>query len=224
MRHFSPFPLTFIGRLATPIVSRWEFSDSLYSQEQNDNPEGALNSYREAIRLDRTNFEARYALSSLLLVSFSYEDALLDEAVLQAETGRRYLEQKRACSGEQDLTDETVFLQSWHCFLLTTTEAGARIVRHDSSQGDESDAVQKLLAQAIALAEANHQFRLRPGYYTAEAYYWFARLTEPNTDASVLCQVIANRDTTPGTNRYLRHQEFAQYANQQLNHRRCLPT
>jgi tetratricopeptide (TPR) repeat protein len=188
-------------------------SVSLYNQAQlleASDPAAAAAVYREAIRLDSNNLEAYYALSSLLLVEFATDPAALDEAVEIAQSGHAHIEE-RFCQGTQAQTDQDPALQSWLCFLLMTTEAGARLERDD-----DPALIMPLVERAIRLAEANDQFG--PDRYTAEAYYYLARLTEPDTETVVLCNIIKNHDRDLD-----RHRAWALYANEQLGDRRCLP-
>jgi serine/threonine protein kinase len=193
--------------------SRDTQSVSLYNQAQlleAADPIAAAAIYREAIHLNSNNIEAYYALSSLLLTAFNGDPDALDEAVEVARSGYAHIED-RFCQGTQSQADQAAATQSWLCFLLMTTEAGARLDR-----GDDPALIMPLVERAIHLAEANDQFG--PDRYTAEAYYYLARLTEPDTDTAVLCNVIQNH------NRDLdRHRAWALYANQQLGDRRCLP-
>ncbi len=191
----------------------YEFDDSLQ-----DGVPQATDAYRQAIRIDDSNIEARFARSSLLLI----EDTDLDEAVRLAERGwKNYLDTQSppVCSGEQDLTDEATFFASWHCFMLITTEAAARYERGDEAAGDTPGQIEQLLQRATSLAEANDQFRERDGFYTAQAYYYLARVTEPNTPEATLCHIINTRDP-----RSARHQVWFEYANQQLDGAFCLPS
>jgi hypothetical protein len=84
------------------------------------------------------------------------------------------------------------------------------------TRGDASQLSMPLVERAIQLAEDNDHFG--PGHYTAEAYYYLARLTEPNTEVDVLCKIISyhNRDSE-------RHRQWAIYANEQLGDKPCLP-
>jgi hypothetical protein len=125
-----------------------------------------------------------------------------------AIVGREQLD-KEFCQGPQDLNEFENFIPSWLCFLLMTTEGGARLER-----GDDLALYLPLLDNARALAEDNNQFGR--GYYTAEIYYYLARLTEPDTESEFLCQIIQNH------NRNLeRHRRWAIYANNELDGRTC---
>lgn len=188
-------------------------SVSLYNQAlllEAADPAAAASVYREAIRLNSNNLEAYYALSSLLLVEFAADPAALDEAVEVARAGYTHIEEQ-FCRGTQAQADQGAVLQSWLCFLLMTTEAGARLER-----GDDPALIMPLVERAIRLAEANEQFG--PDRYTAEVYYYLALLTEPDAETTVLCDLIKNH------NRDLeRHRAWAVYANTQLGDRQCLP-
>ncbi|MBN1966458.1 MAG: protein kinase [Anaerolineae bacterium] len=188
-------------------------STSLYNlaqlQEQ-DAPDAAVEAYRAAIQLNSANVEAYYGLSSLLLTEFASDQTRLNETVSTAQAGREHVEPEY-CEAFNHLADEAAFVQSWLCFLLLTTEGGARIER-----GDSAAVVRPLLDQAAALAAANEQFGY--GYFTAEVYYYLAILSEPDAPQEILCQIIQNH------NRDLeRHRAWAIYANEQLGDRHCTP-
>ncbi len=191
--------------------SNFERSISLYNLAQiieDDDPQGAIQIYRKAIQVDDTNIDAYYALSSFLLIHHQQYPELLTEAVNVASDGRQHIN-GRYCSGSQDLSIKDTMHSSWVCFLLLTSEAGARFER-----GDESRLILPLLERAIMLAEQNKHFG--PGYYTAEPYYYLARLNEPNPPKNILCQIIMHR------NRVLaRHQEWALFAENLLNGELC---
>jgi serine/threonine protein kinase/tetratricopeptide (TPR) repeat protein len=188
-------------------------------REMENDQQAAIVTYREAIKLDDANFEARYGLSSLLLITSDAADkAALDEAVAVARAGWEDYIGKAACSGRQNLADENTFQISWHCFALLTTEAGARLKRNSPDQGDIPSVIETRALQATRLAEANDQFRIRPGYCTAEAYYYLALVTAPNTDKDILCRILQNYD-----NANPRHDSWAKYANEQLAGRTCQP-
>jgi hypothetical protein len=192
--------------------SNMQQSVSLYNQaqliEQTD-PTLAATIYHEAIYLDSNNISAYYALSSLLLVEFANDPAQMAEAVQVAEAGHQHIE-ARFCQGKQDLADPAVFAPSWLCFLLMTTEAGARLER-----GDDPALIMPLVERARRLAEANGQFG--EGYYTAEVYYYLARLTEPDTGIDILCSIISYHNPA-----LERHRTWALYANRQLGDRNCV--
>lgn len=77
-----------------------------------------------------------------------------------------------------------------------TTEAGARFLR--AGNEDTITTLRGLLNRAIQLAKANNQFGDK--YYTAEAYYWLARVTLPDPDTedglALYCAIIQQQDST----------------------------
>lgn len=173
-----------------------------------DNLEQAVTAYREALDFNPNNYEARYNLSSLLLVAFPSSE--LDDAVQVAEQGREFLSGQAGNPCEGVLSAET-FTQGWYCFLLTTTEAGARLER-----GDIRRNVEPLVDRAIALAEANNRFG--EAFFTAEAYYYRALLQDEDgdPDAATLCAVLA--DHNPFSDRHL---AWAAYAVDELGEVGC---
>ncbi|MCB9435385.1 MAG: DUF4062 domain-containing protein [Anaerolineales bacterium] len=193
--------------------------------ELSGDTEAAIVAYREAINeLNDANLEARYALSSLLLIQFSDDSARLNEAIQIAQNGQDYIE-PRYCRGVQDLSycstgnpdSEAAYVNTWQCFLLMTTEAGARLQRNDPNQGDVQSTIEPLIRRAINLAEDNGQFKACASY-TAEAYYYLAQVTAPDTDKAILCNIIAQRNPNSP-----RHQQWVEYANEQLGEQTCLP-
>lgn len=191
--------------------SSFERSISLFNLAQileNDEPMEAVELYRKAIRVDDNNIDAYYGLSSLLLTHYPNDPEALTEAVNVARIGVQHIN-GRFCRGVQDLQVKDTLHKSWSCFLLLTTESGARFER-----GDVPKLIMPLLEHAILLAEQNNHFG--SGFFTAEPYYYLARLTEPNPSKNVLCQIIIRR------NRNLpRHQEWGLYAEKLLDGKQC---
>jgi hypothetical protein len=185
-------------------------------QERDREFAAARASYESLLDLDDTLLDAYYALSSLLLVEFADNPERLEEAVAIATEGRNRIDPAR-CINQQNLKDSEILYESWTCFLLLTTEAGARFellrLTSDADMPYLDHAafgpVSAALVQAMRLAEANNHFG--PNLKTAEAYYWYARLTEPNTDPAILQTILAQRDPNSP-----RHQEWADYASAQL--------
>ena len=195
-------------------------------QESVNEFETARTTYREAIyELDEANLDARYALSSMLLIHFSDDKLALTEAIEVARTGREDYIGISYCRGAQDLSfcagiqtpeAETAVIKAWYCFALTTTEAGARLARGDEAQGDIASEIRGLSQYAVNLAEANDQFNACQGMYTAEAYYYLAKITAPETDLDVLCQITDNHDPFN-----TRHRLWKTYADEQRGDREC---
>jgi tetratricopeptide (TPR) repeat protein len=186
-----------------------------YVYELQNDLTAAADAYRAAIQQDSQNLEAHYALSSLLLIHFPEDAALLNEAVAVAEEGHAAID-PQFCGGEQDLADDDTVVQTWHCFALLMTEAGARLERGNADLGDIPQTIRGLLGDATRLAEANDQFAVRPGFYTAEAYYYLAQVTGPDTPVKTLCAIIEQHNFNNP-----RHRNWVAYANEQLGEREC---
>lgn len=195
-------------------ISRYNLA--VVAEQQSAGDQSQLNEvirfYDEAIELNDRNIEARYALSSLLLIEFNQNPAQLERTVELAGQGHERYVDPQYCSGTHDLQNEDVFLNAWYCFLLRTTEAGALIALDRNTNEANS-----LVERAIRLAEANEQFGV--GNYTAEAYYYKALLDGPDVSCETLFQIITNRDTGNP-----RHTEWAIYANEQIDASGCSPT
>jgi tetratricopeptide (TPR) repeat protein len=167
--------------------------------------EEALDAYRQALELFPANVEARYVLASLLLINANGATTSLQEAVHIAQQGRIYLPPPCDNTEPNPATPEP----NWYCFLLLTTEAGARLALNDVPRN-----IEPLLDRAILLAEQNAQFGDRQ--FTAEAYYYRASLPAYQDDLQTLCMIIAeyNRDNA-------RHVTWATVANRRLNGQLC---
>lgn len=180
----------------------------------------ALDSYRDALNADDSNLEARYALASGLLIQVETgaDAVLLNEAISVAKIGYENYISGNYCRGSQDLKISEVFRQTWHCFQLMTTEAGARFLR--GSKEDTVSVIKGLLERAISLAEANDHFGAE--HFTAEAYYWYTRTAKPDPSTkdglSLYCDIIRYLDRTKP-----RHIDWLAYANEMLAGRFCLP-
>ncbi len=184
--------------------------------------EQAITAYMDAIEVNPANIQARYALSSLLLIRYPDDPDRLSTAIEIAQTGYEDYISPAYCSGMHDLTTEAIFQPTWHCFALMVTEIGALVQQNAPKQQ-----VEPLLERAVAIAVANDQFRSCPQcnrerrlYFTAEAYYYLALVTEPETDEDVLCQIIRNVNLTKS-----RHEDWYAYANGEMEKRGsyCLP-
>jgi hypothetical protein len=182
----------------------------------------AFTDYRQAISSDSANLEAYYALASGLLTQVEnmetrYDPILLNDAIRTANIGREQIPES-FCRGKQNLIESTIFRNSWYCFLLMTTEGGARVLR--GSEEDTLRTINGLLQPAIDLAETNDHFGV--GYFTAEAYYWYARISEPDPRTEegyeLFCNIILHLDRSKQ-----RHTVWQNYANQQLDGRLCVP-
>jgi hypothetical protein len=211
-----------VDELVETGLNRAEISYTYYLQglvlALNSAPMAALDAYRQALAVDDTNLEARYALASTLLIQVENggDPALLNEAVEVARIGHQEYIDQIYCRGTHDLSDPRVFRNVWNCFILMTTEAGARFLR--AGNEDTLTTMRSLLDRAISLAEANDQFG--EGYFTAEAYYWLARATLPDPSTheglALYCAIIQQHDSSKP-----RHRQWAAFANEQLNGRFC---
>lgn len=174
-----------------------------YLYEQS-NPDKAIEMYRLALNYNNADLETRYILSSLLLIRGDYT-----EASRIAAEGDRYLS-REICRGQ---VPADLFWQAWTCFRLTTVQASARfeLYQHDPSSESPGD-IQALAQRAVDLAHANDDFGA--DFHTAEAYYVLAKLTEPNTDPSILKAIIQERNPSID-----RHDIWRVYANQQCRSR-----
>jgi serine/threonine protein kinase len=179
-------------------------------REQESDPQGAISAYREAIALDDANLDARNTLSSFLLLYPSQDPDALDTAINISNLGWKNYIPDALCHGNQNLADSDTFQKVWTCFALKTTEAGARLARNHPENGDTSAVIESLARSAVNLAKANGDFHTQ-GYFTAEAYYYLAKVTAPKTTADILCGILANLDTTNP-----RHRPWADYANEQI--------
>lgn len=216
------------------VLSMVPFLDTTFSREeisvahyvrglisQANDSSAALDEYRRAIEEDDTNLEARYALAVALLIQVENggDPTQLNEAIAIARAGYQDYIPQEYCRGSQDLSDEGVLRESWNCFALMTTEAGARILR--GAGEDTASSIRGLLERAVRLAQANDNFR-SAGFFTAEAYYWLARTTQPDPNTpdgqALYCSIIQHLDRTKP-----RHVQWLTYANEQLGERRCLP-
>jgi hypothetical protein len=186
--------------------------------ELGSQPTAAFDAYRQALMVDDSNLEARYALASGLLIQVENggDRALLTEAITLARTGYQEYISADFCRGSHNLNDPESFHKVWNCFALMTTEAGARSLRAGSE--DTVTTLRGLLERAIRLAEANDQFG--DAYYTAEAYYWLAKTTMPEAATeeglALYCAIIQQHDSTKP-----RHRQWVAFANEQLNGRYC---
>lgn len=211
-----------ISDLPQTGLSQVELSFAYYLKglvlELNSQPTAATDSYRQALQANDANIEARYALASILLVQVERgsEPLLLNEAIEVAKTGRQEYIPPEFCQDSHELDDPSTFQNTWSCFVLMTTEAGARLLRPEDE--DETTVIYGLLKRAINLAESNEQFGEE--YFTAEAYYWFAQLTAPDPATAegraVYCQIIAQHDYTKP-----RHRQWVEFANEQLDGHMC---
>jgi hypothetical protein len=180
----------------TPVLSEAYYVRGLMLEETRIDE--AFELYRQALALDDTLLHVRYALASGLLVRAEQGGsvALLDDAITIARSGHTQYIDPRWCQGRQNLTTPEAFSTVWYCFILMTTEAGARAVR--GAPEDTFTLTGGLLERAIRLAEANDHFTLHAGFFTGEAYAWYARLTQPDpateSGARLYCDVLAYTD------------------------------
>jgi tetratricopeptide (TPR) repeat protein len=182
--------------------------------EETGQQEAAFEAYQGALTIDETNLEARYALASGLLVSVENggDPSVLTTAIQIAENGYKdYIPNEQCRSSEHDLQDSAIFRDVWYCFLLMTTEGGARVLRDNPE--DVQNTVQGVLERAINLADANDHFG--DLFYTAEAYYWLALTStpDPKTDAgkAIYCEIIQHHDSSNP-----RHRQWVSFANDAL--------
>jgi len=211
-----------IDELTETGLERTEISYAHYLQgvvlDLSGQPLTSLDSYRQALAVDDTNLEARYALASGLLVQVENggEPVLLNEAIDVARIGHQEYIPQNFCQGTQNLDDPEVFQKVWNCFMLMTTEAGARFLR--AGNEDMLTTLRGLLERAIRLAEVNNQFG--DNHFTAEAYYWLARAALPdpatNEGLTLYCAIIQHHDSTKP-----RHRQWVAFANKQLDGRFC---
>lgn len=191
-----------------------------YIVEQDDGREDkieeAITLYRDALSLDANNLRAREALSTALLIHFPNDPQQLTDAIELAYRGRiNFLEklEPNPCNGYQPVPDES-WESSWYCFRMITIEAGARM-----ASGDSPSLVSHLIREALRLAEVNNSLFERHKRYTAEAYYYAARLSEPETDLATLCAIISERNLNDA-----RHNAWAAYALEHIGDQICLPS
>ena len=202
----SPFVNRSIEQESTTLYNLGVVSEQNHSLE---NPAAVAAAwYRQAIAINPGNIDTYYALSSLLLTSSNEDVGALENAASIAATGRDMLPDD--CMMTSSALQQSSFETDWTCFLLFTTEAGARYLL-----GEPDIVVGGLIERALVIADANNQFG--SAYYTAEVYYWSARLSENDTPVSVLCSIVVNHDPTN-----TRHREWVSYAHEQLADTKCL--
>jgi len=201
-----------LGLLRNPEARSATLYNLAYVYELEGDNQAAIQAYHEAIEINERDVLARYAYSSLVLISSTNPEEL-DEAIQIAVQGQSYLPNN--CQGAILLaSSEASFDDKWNCFLLLTTEVGLRLKRDDNA------AARPVLERAILLAENNANFG--SAYYVAEAYYYLAQMDGDNVSRDSLCSIMLDYNAASP-----RHLIWADFAEEQLERlypqeRQCL--